>query len=57
VVDKNLILRKLSDLSDLREQIDEYQGISVRRYAADWKVQRIVERTLQLMIETGTFLI
>jgi uncharacterized protein YutE (UPF0331/DUF86 family) len=51
VVDKNLILRKLSDLSDLREQIDEFQGISVRRYAADWKVQRIVERTLQLMIE------
>ena len=51
MVDKNLILRKLSDLGDLREQIDEYRGITIRRYAADWKAQRIVERTLQMMIE------
>jgi uncharacterized protein YutE (UPF0331/DUF86 family) len=51
MVDEKLILRKLSDLSDLRDQIDEYRSISSGRYAADWKVQRIVERTLQMMIE------
>jgi uncharacterized protein YutE (UPF0331/DUF86 family) len=51
MVDKRLILRKLADLGDLREQMDEYRGITTRRYAADWKAQRIVERTLQMMIE------
>ena len=51
MVDEKLILRKLSDLEDLRGQIDEYRGITAQRYAADWKVQRIVERTLQMMIE------
>jgi uncharacterized protein YutE (UPF0331/DUF86 family) len=51
MVDKSLVLRKLSDLSDLCGQMIEYQGITARRYAADWKSQRIVERTLQMMVE------
>jgi uncharacterized protein YutE (UPF0331/DUF86 family) len=51
MVDKSLVLRKLSDLSDLCGQMVEYQGITARRYAADWKSQRIVERTLQMMVE------
>jgi uncharacterized protein YutE (UPF0331/DUF86 family) len=51
MVDKSLVLRKLSDLSDLYRQMLEYQGITTRRYAADWKSQRIVERTLQMMVE------
>jgi uncharacterized protein YutE (UPF0331/DUF86 family) len=51
MVDRGLVLRKLSDLSDLCGQMVEYQGITVRRYAADWKSQRIVERTLQMMVE------
>jgi uncharacterized protein YutE (UPF0331/DUF86 family) len=51
MVDKNLVLRKLSDLSDLYRQMLEYRGITTRRYAADWKSQRIVERTLQMMVE------
>ncbi|MBC8434117.1 MAG: DUF86 domain-containing protein [Desulfobacterales bacterium] len=34
------------------KQINEYADISVKDYAADWKIQRIVERTLQMMIET-----
>jgi uncharacterized protein YutE (UPF0331/DUF86 family) len=51
MVDKNLILRKLADLGDLRGQLLEYAGITARRYAADWKTQRIVERTLQMMVE------
>jgi uncharacterized protein YutE (UPF0331/DUF86 family) len=51
MVDKSLVLRKLSDLSDLCGQMIEYRGITARRYAADWKSQRIVERTLQMMVE------
>jgi len=51
MVDKSLVLRKLSDLSDLYRQLLEYRGITTRRYAADWKSQRIVERTLQMMVE------
>lgn len=51
MVDRSLLLRKLSDLNDLSTQMGEYRGISARRYAGDWKTQRIVERTLQMMVE------
>jgi uncharacterized protein YutE (UPF0331/DUF86 family) len=51
MVDRALILRKLSDLRDLCGQLLEDRGITARRYAADWKTQRIAERTLQLMVE------
>ena len=30
----------------------EYRDLTAERYRADWKVQRIVERTLQMAIET-----
>jgi uncharacterized protein YutE (UPF0331/DUF86 family) len=49
--DKNLILRKLSELEDYQSQLKEYKNITVDAYNNDWKVQRIIERTLQLMIE------
>lgn len=52
MVDKTLILRKLSILDEYLKQINEYANISSKNYAADWKIQRIVERTLQMMIET-----
>jgi len=52
MVDRSLLLRKLSDLSDLSGQMREYRGTTARRYAGDWKTQRIVERTLQMMVET-----
>jgi hypothetical protein len=32
-------------------QVSEYRDLTVERYRADWKTQRIVERTLQMMIE------
>ena len=51
MLDKNLILRKLSELEDYQSQLEEYENISVNAYNNDWKVQRIIERTLQLMIE------
>jgi uncharacterized protein YutE (UPF0331/DUF86 family) len=52
MVDKTLILRKLSILDEYLKQIGEYASITPKAYTDDWKVQRIVERTLQMMIET-----
>lgn len=54
MVDDILIMKKLASLADYREQLREYSGISVQQYRVDWKVQRIVERTLQMMIEICT---
>jgi len=51
VVDKTLILRKLAELEEYLGQIKEYASITVNRYSKDWKAQRVVERTLQMMIE------
>jgi hypothetical protein len=50
-VDRDLILRKLADLDQYLGQVSEYGGITVEAYRADWKNQRIVERTLQMAIE------
>ena len=52
MVDKTLILRKLAELEEYLKQVKEYVKITVARYSKDWKTQRIVERTLQMMIET-----
>ena len=52
MVDEALILRKLSELDEYLRQIREYERITVNRYSGDWKIQRIIERTLQMMIET-----
>ena len=51
MMDKSLVLRKLTELDLLREQLGEYRNESEETYQSDWKTQRIVERTLQLMIE------
>ena len=52
MVDKNLILRKLAALDEYLGQVKMYADVSIKEYSSDWKIQRIVERTLQLMIET-----
>ena len=51
MVDRKLILRKLSEIDQYRNQLSEYSTITIKEYAKDWKTQRIVERTLQMMIE------
>ncbi len=51
LVDQNLILRKLSQLEEYLSQIREYSHVAVQEYALNWRTQRIVERTLQMMIE------
>ena len=52
MVDEVMILRKLSELDDYYQQIKELKSTTVAEYSNNWKVQRIVERTLQMMIET-----
>jgi uncharacterized protein YutE (UPF0331/DUF86 family) len=52
VVDKTLMLRKVAEIDQYLRQLDEFTSVTVEDYGADWKVQRIVERTLQMTIET-----
>jgi len=52
LVDKNMVLRKLSRIDEYLKQIREFSGVSIDEYKSDWKSQRIVERTLQMLIET-----
>jgi uncharacterized protein YutE (UPF0331/DUF86 family) len=51
LVDKSVILRKIADLETYEAQIAQYATITAQEYRDDWKIQRIVERTLQMMIE------
>jgi len=51
MVDSAIVLRKLAKLAEYRKQLQEYSDITVEAYRSDWKTQRIVERTLQMMIE------
>jgi len=52
VVDKTLVLRKLAEIEEYLEQIQEYADVSAEQYSREWRTQRIIERTLQMMIET-----
>ena len=52
MVDKPLILRKVAEVDQYLRQMKEYARISVEEYQSSWKTQRIIERTLQMMIET-----
>lgn len=52
MVDKAVVLRKLSELETYLKQVREFSGITLQLYTSDWRTQRIVERTLQIMIET-----
>ena len=51
MVDRDLVLRRLALLDSYLGQLAAYRGIDRDAYAADWKTQRIVERTLHLAIE------
>lgn len=51
MVDKALILRKFTELEEYLKQIKEFSEITAEEYSKDWKAQRIIERTLQMMVE------
>jgi len=52
LVDPLLIGRKLAQIDSYLSQISEFSKISANTYKNEWKTQRIVERTLQILIET-----
>jgi uncharacterized protein YutE (UPF0331/DUF86 family) len=52
LVDRSLVLRKLDTLAVYRTQLAEISVLHLDEYRKDWKTQRIVERTLQIIIET-----
>ncbi len=51
MVDRDLVLRRLALVETYVGQLAPYQTIDAAAYRADWKTQRIVERTLHLAIE------
>ena len=51
MVDRDLVLRKLSELETYLGQLAAYRDIDLAAYRSDWKTQRIIERTLHLAIE------
>lgn len=51
MVDRDLLRRKLAELAEYVTQASEYRDLTVEVYRADWRTQRIVERTLQMAIE------
>jgi len=51
LVDKLLIGRKLAQVDSYLGELREFCKISLPAYKNDWKTQRIVERTLQILIE------
>ena len=51
MVDRDLVLRRLALLDTYIDQLASYRDIEVAEYGADWKTQRIIERTLHLAIE------
>jgi len=46
VVDRDLARRKLAALDDYLSQLEEFAGTSAEAYGADWRIQRVIERTL-----------
>lgn len=47
-------MRKLAEVEEYLNQIKEFKDITIEQYSKDWKIQRIIERTIQIMIESCT---
>jgi hypothetical protein len=44
LIDKALMLRKLTELDTYLTQIEEYRAVFVEQYRADWRIQRIIRK-------------
>ena len=51
MVDRELVLRRVAALDGYLGQLAEARQIEAAAYADDWRAQRVLERTLHLMIE------
>lgn len=52
MVDRDLVLRRIAALDEYLLQLADYRDIDLETYQSDWKTQRIIERTLQLVVES-----
>ena len=50
LVDKLLVGRKLAQIDTYLKQIGDFSKISLIQYKNNWKTQRIVERTLHILM-------
>ena len=53
MVDRDLVMAKLAAMERYLGELSEYRAIDAETYASDWKTQRIVERTVHLVVETA----
>ena len=51
VVDRELVLRKAAALEGYLGELEQFRNIDLETYRAEWKTQRVVERSLHLAIE------
>jgi len=51
VATNGVILSKLAIIEDYLKRMQEYLPVSLEQFKADWGLQKIVERSLQVMIE------
>jgi uncharacterized protein YutE (UPF0331/DUF86 family) len=52
MVDRDLMLRKVADLDTYLTQLESFRNLTEDTYRDDWRTQRIVDRTLHLVIES-----
>jgi len=51
VVDRELVLRKAAALEGYLGELEQFRSIDLEAYRAEWKTQRVVERSMHLAIE------
>lgn len=51
MIDKVLILRKISELEGYVLNLKEVEDVTIEEFSRDWKIQRAIERILQISIE------
>ena len=51
VVQNGVVVSKLAIIEEYLEKLQDYMPASVEQFASDWGLQKIAERSLQVMIE------
>jgi len=54
VVGNGVIVAKLAIIEEYLKKLQEYFPVSLEQFKSDWGLQKIVERSLQVMIEVMT---
>ena len=51
VVRNGVVVSKLAIIEEYLEKLQDYMPVSMEQFASDWGLQKITERSLQVMIE------